>query len=86
MAWQNERAGYVAKLQAKAKIVAVTEAMDFLDKHTLQNVPMGPSTRYIAKQVAERPELLTDESYQAARYYRLGVSDTGNGTRSSTMR
>ncbi|KAG7007236.1 DNA mismatch repair protein msh3 [Physcia stellaris] len=68
VAWQKERAGHVAKLQAKA--VAITEALDFLDKHTLQNIPMDSSTRYVAEQVAERPELLTDESCQTARYYR----------------
>ena len=68
MAWQKERAGHVAKLQAKA--VAVAEALDFLDRHTLQNMPMSSSTRYVAEQVAKRPELLTDESCQTARYYR----------------
>ena len=67
MAWQEERAGHVAKLQAKA--VGVTEALDFLDRYTLQNMLVDPSTRFVAEQVAKRPELLTDQSYQAARYY-----------------
>lgn len=83
--WQRERAGYISKLRAKGALsgealrdawISATRrnpwadnALRFVEKNTIPDIPPNPAARFICYQITERPEFLSEPRFGAADYF-----------------
>ena len=65
--WQRDRARYLEKLEAD--LPSSSNALLFLQKYTTVHTAPNPHLEWITSVIVERPELLQDNRYRAAKYF-----------------
>ena len=65
--WQRDRARYLEKLEAD--LPSSSNALLFLHKYTTVHNAPNPHIEWITRVIVERPELLQDDRYRAAKYF-----------------
>lgn len=65
--WQRDRALYLEKLEAG--LPSSSNALLFLQKYTTVQTAPNPLLEWATTVIVERPELLQDDQYRAARYF-----------------
>lgn len=65
--WQRDRARYLEKLEAD--LPSSSNALLFLQKYTTVHAAPNPHLEWITSVIVERPELLQNDRYRAAKYF-----------------
>ncbi|KAG7007237.1 hypothetical protein G7Y79_00011g031350 [Physcia stellaris] len=66
--WQRSRARYLEKLEAD--LPSSSNALLFLQKYTTNDAAPNPHLEWITSVIVQRPELLQNDRYRAAKYFK----------------